>query len=99
MPDYPPIHAPARPGWRCVACGEAWPCPTRKRQLRDLFQDNSAGLVGYMSRYLTDAAVDLGRLSIIAVTERFVGWCARPSGPPYRRAGPRRPTTSGQRDD
>jgi hypothetical protein len=85
MPDYPPIHAPARPDWLCVTCGDPWPCPVRKRQLRELFQDNIPGLVGNMSQYLTDATGDLGRLSVIEVTERFVGWCGRPLGARYRR--------------
>jgi len=51
---------------------------TRKRQLRELFQDNDAGLVGYLAQYLVDATGDLEQLSTIEVTDRLVGWCIRP---------------------
>lgn len=77
MVDYPPIHAPSRPDWSCTACGDEWPCPTRKRQLVELFPGNVRGLVGYMTPYLVDANVELSHLSTTQVTERFVGWCER----------------------
>jgi hypothetical protein len=51
-----------------------------------------------LSQYLTDATGDLGRLSVTEVTERFVGWCGRPLGAPYRRPGVDRREASCQRD-
>ncbi|MEV4760214.1 hypothetical protein AB0J86_34645 [Micromonospora sp. NPDC049559] len=80
MTEYPPIHAPSRPDWSCTACADAWPCNTRKLQLRDLFQDNTAGLVNYLAQYLTDANLELGHLSSVEVSERFVDWCAPGAG-------------------
>ena len=76
--EYPALHGPARPEWVCIACRDDWPCVTRKRQLRELFQDNDAGLVGYLAQYLVDATGDLEQLSTIEVTDRLVGWCIRP---------------------
>jgi len=78
MAEYPALHAPSRPDWSCIACAEPWPCLTRKLQLRELFPDNRSGLVGYLTPYLADANVELGQLSTIEVTERFVGWCGKP---------------------
>jgi hypothetical protein len=78
VPDYPAIHAPYRPEWLCLACGADWPCPTRKRQLCELFAGEPGGIVRYLASYLVDANTDLGHLSTIEVTDRFVGWCDKP---------------------
>ncbi|SDY93687.1 hypothetical protein SAMN05444365_104222 [Micromonospora pattaloongensis] len=78
MGDYPALHAPSRPDWACTVCGDEWPCPTRKRQLVELFGGNVRALVGYLRPYLVVANTELGRLSTRQVVERFIGWCARP---------------------
>ena len=73
---HPALHGPSRPGWICVACGDPWPCLTRKRQLRELFEGSvAAHLMRYMSPYLADAVRDLDGLSTTEVTDRIVGWC------------------------
>ncbi|MGW1062380.1 hypothetical protein [Micromonospora rubida] len=78
MNDYPAMHGPSRPDWNCLACGEPWPCITRKRQLKDLCHSNIRVLVNYMSPYLRDAHREIGGMSTAEITERFVGWCSRP---------------------
>jgi hypothetical protein len=80
MGDYPALHGPSRPGWNCLACGEPWPCPTRKRQLKELCHCNIRTLTRYMSEYLRDARTEITSLSPAEISERFVGWCARPLG-------------------
>ncbi|WP_229397719.1 hypothetical protein [Micromonospora okii] len=80
MGDYPALHGPSRPDWNCLACGEPWPCPTRKRQLKELCHCNIRTLTRYMSEHLRDAHTEITGLSAAEVTERFVGWCARPLG-------------------
>lgn len=79
---YPPLHAPARPEWSCLACAEPWPCRTRRGQLRELFQDNLPALVSYLIKYLTEAVAELDHLGTAEIMERFVGWCARPPDTP-----------------
>lgn len=78
MPDYPAIHAPYRPAWSCLACGEEWPCLTRRRQLCELFGGEPGGIARYLAAYLVDATADLGHLSTIEVRDRFLGWCGKP---------------------
>lgn len=78
MAEYPAIHAPTRPDWTCTACGDEWPCRTRKRQLTELFQDNTVGLINYLTPYLADANMDLRELTTVKLAKRFLGWCAKP---------------------
>nr|MDT0662261.1 flavin reductase [Micromonospora sp. DSM 115978] len=79
MTEYEPLHGPSRPGWTCVSCGDEWPCGSRKRQLRELFEGSRASLANYMSGYLKDAIVDLDGLAPEQVFNRMLGWCRRPS--------------------
>nr|MDT0657727.1 hypothetical protein [Micromonospora sp. DSM 115978] len=74
MGDYLVLHGPPRPGWNCVACGEEWPCVTRRGQLAELCRTPHMRAV-YMAQYLADATADLGHLSTAEVTERIVGCC------------------------
>ncbi|SCF11220.1 hypothetical protein GA0070558_12922 [Micromonospora haikouensis] len=80
MADCPAPHSPSRPDWNCRACGEPWPCLTRKRQLKELCHCNIRTLTRYMSDYLRDAREEIVGVSTAEITERFVGWCARPLG-------------------
>ncbi|WP_326560125.1 flavin reductase [Micromonospora sp. NBC_01796] len=72
------IHAPTRPTWLCRACGSPWPCLTRKRQLKVLFQCDAVRMRRHLVRYLADASADLGESSTRQLTERLLGWCDRP---------------------
>ncbi|MGC4806806.1 hypothetical protein [Micromonospora sp. DT233] len=81
MTDYPALHGPSRPGWRCIACDAPWPCPTRKHQLRELCQGNLPALVRYLSAYLSDAQQEISDATTADLTDRFLGWCARPPDP------------------
>ncbi|MEU3454178.1 hypothetical protein ABZ671_11315 [Micromonospora sp. NPDC006766] len=74
------VRCPSRPDWNCLACGEPWPCLTRRRQLKELCQCNVRALVNYMSSYLRDAHQEIEGMSTVEITERFVGWCNRPLG-------------------
>jgi hypothetical protein len=87
MGDFPPLHGPARPAWTCLACGEPWPCPVRKRQLKELCRCDVRLLVNYMTPYLRDARVEIVDLNLAEITELFVGWCRRPLGQQRADAG------------
>ncbi|MEV1288330.1 hypothetical protein [Micromonospora sp. NPDC049679] len=78
MAEYPPIHAPLRPSWLCTACGEEWPCITRKRQLKELLRCDVQRLRRYMHPYVPIALVELDELDEARVHERFVSWCGKP---------------------
>lgn len=88
------MHGPSRPDWNCLVCAEPWPCPTRKRQLKDLCHCNIRVLVNYMAPYLRDAHREIDGLSAAEITERFVGWCSRPLIRPL----PLSPHEQGSRD-
>lgn len=77
MAEYPPIHAPLRPGWLCTACGEEWPCITRKRQLKELLRCDVQRLRRYMHPYLLLALAELD-VTEVQAHKRFVAWCGRP---------------------
>jgi hypothetical protein len=46
--------------------------------LTELFPDNLRELLGYLTPHLVDATRDIGHLSTMEVTDRFVGWCVKP---------------------
>ncbi|MEU8190835.1 hypothetical protein [Micromonospora sp. WMMD712] len=78
MTDYPALHGPSRPDWNCLVCGDPWPCLTRKRQLKELCRCNVRTLVRYLTSYLPDAHAEITGMSSADITDRIVGWCARP---------------------
>lgn len=43
------IHLPARPGWTCRGCGDAWPCVTRQRELLAEYHGARVSLIRGMS--------------------------------------------------
>ncbi|GAA4682160.1 hypothetical protein Prum_053410 [Phytohabitans rumicis] len=69
-----PLHAPGRPGWTCLACGDGWPCVQRKEQIRELTAGDQVLMSIYMRTYLGDACVDLSHLAVEQVKERLMGW-------------------------
>jgi hypothetical protein len=71
-------HAPHRPDWLCVECGESWPCAPAKVLLCEEYQDDPASLTVYMSgqmdQALAEAVVDHGWGPVDDLFDRFVGW-------------------------
>ncbi|MGI5212916.1 hypothetical protein [Plantactinospora sp. CA-290183] len=67
-------HGPVRPLWRCGGCGAAWPCPTRKRELRAEFDGAPVSLGLYLGAQFVRAARDLPRSPAGALHRRFLGW-------------------------
>ncbi len=71
-------HLPARPTWRCRACGIAWPCSAAKLRLLGEYRTDRSGLLVYLSILQAEAACHLAELNPSAppaeLFERFVGW-------------------------
>ena len=71
-------HAPHRPDWQCIECGEAWPCAPAKVLLSEEYPHDPAGLTIYMSGQMEQALAEAvrdhrwGRVDDLF--ERFVGW-------------------------
>ncbi|GGM41078.1 hypothetical protein GCM10011608_27300 [Micromonospora sonchi] len=78
-------HLPERPGWRCRACGAAWPCPMARMLLRAEYGPDRVGLSVYLAGVLFDATEDLMRETPPPTPgelfERFLAWNA-PGAPP-----------------
>ncbi|WP_434742803.1 flavin reductase [Micromonospora sp. SH-82] len=74
-------HDPARPGWRCQACGIAWPCSAAKLQLLGRFREDRAALLAHLTLLREEATAQLARLGqpipVAALDDRFVGWARR----------------------
>lgn len=67
-------HLPMRPGWNCVGCGAAWPCPSARAQLRAEYDGALVSLAMYLGRCFVEAAEDLPQQPAGCLHERFVGW-------------------------
>jgi hypothetical protein len=67
-------HNPERPGWRCRACGEPWPCPARRSSYLAEFAGNPVGLTMLMAGWLAEAARDLGDEPARVLYARMLGW-------------------------
>jgi hypothetical protein len=68
-------HNYRRPGWRCVECGEEWPCPARREFWLGKYPSPIARLRlrGILGALQLDAEKDL-RVPFLDLDERFVGW-------------------------
>lgn len=68
-------HDPVRPGWNCVRCGRAWPCPAARVYLRTAYADDLVLLGMYLSTQLFTAAGDLGVKEMTPdLLDRFLSW-------------------------
>ncbi|MDM4719470.1 flavin reductase [Micromonospora sp. WMMA1363] len=71
-------HVPARPTWRCRACGIAWPCSPAKLRLLAEYRDDWTALLVYLATVQAEAAEQLaerdGGTPPGSLTERFTGW-------------------------
>jgi hypothetical protein len=85
-------HIPARPSWACRACGQEWPCHTRRQQLLAEFDRSTVSLALYLSGCHVEALRDLPNEPAAALHLRFVGWVrrARPCAHPLSGSGGRR---------
>jgi hypothetical protein len=74
-------HTPTRPGWRCAACLEQWPCPPAKTDLAEEYRGQLTALRIYIAGQLWNAIddamlTDLGP-SPCGLRERFLDWVDR----------------------
>jgi hypothetical protein len=66
------VHAPERPSWDCLACGQPWPCdPAREELKADL---DRVSLAIYMWNQLEVAVRDLPPTPPAEIFERFIKW-------------------------
>ncbi|HEX6968168.1 MAG TPA: flavin reductase [Micromonosporaceae bacterium] len=68
------MHLPMRPGWTCQACGLAWPCPSRQRQLLAEYAGARVSLMLYLSGYFVEACADLHTVAAGTLYRRFFTW-------------------------
>ena len=68
------LHLPVRPAWTCAACGQAWPCPTRKRQLLAEYEGARVSLALYLAGFFVEACGDLPAAVAGTLHHRFLGW-------------------------
>jgi hypothetical protein len=66
-------HQPQRPSWRCVACGDEWPCPSRRAELA-AEGTGQVELALLMARYFQEAVEDHPIVLASALYTRFFGW-------------------------
>jgi hypothetical protein len=71
-------HEPARPGWRCEACGDEWPCRQRRNELTLECGGNRLALAVLMARYYAVAVDDHPGVPASVLYLRFLGWLPRP---------------------
>jgi hypothetical protein len=71
-------HRPMAPTWDCAGCGDAWPCRTRRLELRAEFDGTRVSLGVYMSRFFIAAAQDLPYAPSGWLHHRFLGWIRHP---------------------
>jgi len=67
-------HEPIRPGWRCAACHDDWPCLTRQDELRTEAGGSQLELALLMARYFGEAMNDHPTAMIDVLYARFFGW-------------------------
>jgi hypothetical protein len=75
-------HIALRPSWRCAACGDPWPCPTRREQLLAEYGNSRVSLSLYLSSCLVEATQDLPHHQAGAHYQRFIGWLREPPAQP-----------------
>lgn len=76
------LHTPGI-GWACVACGDDWPCASRRSELNAEAEISRTAIVIYLYSSSVDAMNDLG-IKPDQAYERFLGWLQRNGG-----SGPR----------
>ncbi|MFC5924048.1 flavin reductase [Micromonospora vulcania] len=80
MPRRAPDHRPARPTWRCGACGIAWPCSPAKLRLLAVYRLDRPALLVHLATLRDQATADLTALNPSAppadLTGRFTGWAS-----------------------
>ncbi|GAB3853778.1 hypothetical protein GCM10029963_45620 [Micromonospora andamanensis] len=71
-------HIPARPSWRCHACGALWPCSPAKLRLLAEYKGNMPSLMVYLVTLREEAAEDLAELDSgerpANMHTRFTAW-------------------------
>lgn len=73
-------HLNDRPGWKCLACGELWPCATAQERLIEEFWAFPSILTIYLTAQMYDALGDLvadGQMAPADLFERFVAWARK----------------------
>ncbi|HET6483802.1 MAG TPA: flavin reductase [Actinoplanes sp.] len=65
---------PVRAVWICAACGRAWPCPSRQRQLLAEYAEARVSLSLFLSACLVQACVDLATTPAGLLYRRFLTW-------------------------
>jgi hypothetical protein len=85
METTPYAHRPERPVWRCTACGDDWPCETRRAELRHESGGQVVSLALMMAMYFVEAFQYHPKVSPAQFHERFLGWIHRPEGRRPRR--------------
>ncbi|GIJ81034.1 hypothetical protein Xph01_54660 [Micromonospora phaseoli] len=78
MTDRRQEHAPARPAWRCRACGAPWPCQPAKLRLLAEYADNTPSLMVYLVTLREEAAGQLADQTSVRqagdLHRRFTDW-------------------------
>jgi len=67
-------HQPVRPSWRCLACGDDWPCRRRRTELTLECGRDKVRLALYMAGFFSDALDDSPQASPQDLYRRFLGW-------------------------
>lgn len=74
-------HTPVRPTWVCVACGDPWPCKTRRAKFLADFAGRRLELRMTLGCWFSDALGDLAdpradnsREVLQGLHARFFGW-------------------------
>ncbi|WP_422734978.1 flavin reductase [Micromonospora sp. WMMD558] len=70
------MHLPIRPDWTCAACGDLWPCPTRRRQLTAHYHQTPVSLMVYLIGFFVEACQDLPGVPAGMLHQRFLAWPA-----------------------
>lgn len=70
-------HVPARPSYRCRACGLDWPCQHARLALLIGFQGNRLGLMVYLGAQLARALQELPDVHPAVLAGRFLYWVPR----------------------
>lgn len=71
-------HAPDRPSWVCLACGEPWPCVAAQGHLKEAL--SPVRLAMHMWSQLEEAASEdqFSSQDCAALFDRFIHWTRHP---------------------
>jgi len=78
----PVRHNPNDPTWECKACGDPWPCATRRAKFLADYVGRRSELRMVISNFFADARVDLAdptmdlRAQYALLHTRFFAWIA-----------------------